>query len=281
MPIKDCWTEIEGIRTHYLESGGAGSTLILLHGGSADSASLSWRPLMDLLSGSYRVIAPDLPGYGSSAKPERDYSVDYYVRFLGRFFENLDLERFCLVGLSMGGHISLAFSLQFPSSVEKLILVNSAGLGARWHWRLLARLMVKMPRIHQGVRQMGNRRTIRFALRRILYNRQIITEDLVDEIARNAAASGAGRAWRSYLENEMTWSGFCNDLLTRLSEITPPTLIIHGFQDRLIPVIWARKAHELVPDSRLCILEQCGHWPQREKPDEFRRAVLQFLEATG
>ena len=279
MLVKDGWTEIEGVATHYLRAGRTGSALILLHGGSADSASLSWRPSMDLFSCSHRVFAPDLPGYGSSAKPDLNYTVEYYTRFLSHFVQQLGLEeRFSLVGLSMGGHIAGSFALQFPSLVEKLVLANSAGLGTQWHWQLLAKLMVKMPRLHNRVREMGNRQTMKLSLGKILHNLEVITDDLIDETSKNVAARGAGRAWRSYLENEMNWSGFRNNLLDRLSEITQPTLIIHGSKDRLIPVRWATKAHRLIPDSRLCILEQCGHWPQRENSFEFHKAVMEFLE---
>jgi len=279
MLVKDGWTEIEGVATHYLRAGRTGSALVLLHGGSADSASLSWRPSMDLFSCSHRVFAPDLPGYGSSAKPDLNYTVEYYTRFLSHFVQQLGLEeRFSLVGLSMGGHIAGSFALQFPSLVEKLVLANSAGLGTQWHWQLLAKLMVKMPRLHNRVREMGNRQTMKLSLGKIVHNLEVITDDLIDEISKNVAARGAGRAWRSYLENEMNWSGFRNNLLDRLSEITQPTLIIHGSKDRLIPVRWATKAHQLIPDSRLCILEQCGHWPQRENSFEFHKAVMEFLE---
>ena len=88
MLVKDGWTEIEGVATHYLRAGRTGSALVLLHGGSADSASLSWRPTMDLFSRSHRVIAPDLPGYGSSAKPDLNYTVEYYTRFLSHFVQH-------------------------------------------------------------------------------------------------------------------------------------------------------------------------------------------------
>jgi pimeloyl-ACP methyl ester carboxylesterase len=278
MPVKDCETEIEGIATHYLRAGGTGSALVLLHGGSADSASLSWRPSMDLFSRSHRVFAPDLPGYGSSAKPYLNYTVEYYTRFLSHFVQQVGLEeRFSLVGLSMGGHIAGSFALQCPSMVEKLVLANSAGLGTQWHWQVLAKLMVKLPRLHKRVREIGNREMMKLSLGKIVHDPEVITEDLINEIAKNAAESGAGRAWRSYLEHEMSWSGFENDLAGRLAEITQPTLIIHGSKDRLIPVKWATKAHQLIPDSRLLVLEQCGHWPQREKPVEFHQAVLDFL----
>ena len=102
MLVKDSWTEIEGVATHYLRAGGTGSTLVLLHGGSADSASLSWRPSMDLFARSHGVFAPDLPGYGSSAKPDLNYTVEYYTRFLSHFVQQLGLEGVFLVGVSMG-----------------------------------------------------------------------------------------------------------------------------------------------------------------------------------
>ncbi len=99
MPVKDYSTEIEGVATHYLRAGETGSALVLLHGGSADSASLSWRPSMDLFSRSHRVFAPDLPGYGLSAKPDLNYTVEYYTRFLSHFVQQLGLEeRFSLAG---------------------------------------------------------------------------------------------------------------------------------------------------------------------------------------
>ena len=278
MPVKDCWTEIEGVATHYLGAGATGSPLVLLHGGGADSASLSWRPIMDSLSQSFRVIAPDLPGFGQSAKPDLDYTVNYYTRFLNHFVRDLGLEHFFLVGLSMGGHISLGFALRFPSLVERLVLVNSAGLGTQWHWQVLAKLLVKIPRLHGRIREIGSRETIKLSLRNIVHDPELITEDIIDEISENVAARGSGRAWRSYLENEMDWSGYQNDFLDRLPEITIPTLIVHGSKDRLIPLKWATKAHQLMPDSKLCILEQCGHWPPREKPVEFQEAVLEFLK---
>ena len=281
MLVKDYWTEIKGVATHYLAAGATGSPLVLLHGGSADSASLSWRPTMGLLSQTCRVIAPDLPGYGQSARPKLDYTVEYYTQFLHHFVQNLGLTQFSLVGLSMGGQVSLGFTLQFPTAVEKLVLVSSAGLGTEWHWQILAKLMVKMPRFHGTVRKIASRdrEMIEFSLRNIIYDPEVITQDLVEEILQCMVARGAGRAWRSYLENEMDWSGFRNNFLHRLAEITTPTLIVHGSNDRLIPVKWAKRAHQLFPTSTLCILEKCGHWPPRENPIEFSGAVLEFLRS--
>ena len=112
-----------------------------------------------------------------------------------------------------------------------------------------------------------------------MHDPQVITEELVTEISQSIATRGAGRAWSSYVEHEMDWSGFRNNFLNRLDQITLPTLIVHGSHDRLIPVKWAKRAHQLIPDSKLCVFEKCGHWPPREKPIEFTSAVLEFLKA--
>lgn len=280
MLVRDFWTEVGGVRTHYLAAGATGRPLVLLHGGGTDSASLSWRPSMGLFSQTCRVIAPDLPGYGQSPRPRVDYTIEYYTEFLNHFVHALGLSEFSLVGLSLGGHIAASFTLQFPSTIERLVLVDSAGLGTQWHWRTLAWLMVRMPEVPDTVWRMAGRSrpAIRFSLRNIVHDPQVITEEIVTEISQTIATHGAGRAWRSYVEHEMDWSGFRNNFLNRLAEITLPTLIVHGSHDRLVPVKWAKRAHQLIPDSKLCILEKCGHWPPREKPIEFTGAVLEFLK---
>ena len=280
MMVRDFWTEVGGVRTHYLAAGATGRPVVLLHGGGTDSASLSWLSSMDQFSQTRRVVAPDLPGYGQSARPRVDYTIEYYKKFLNHFIQDQGLKEFSLVGLSLGGHIALSFTLQFPSRVEKLVLVNSAGLGTPLRWRTLARLMVRIPSFYDTVRKIAvrSRPAVRFSLRNLVHDPQVITEELVTEISRTIATRGGGRAWRSYVEHEMDWSGFRHNFLNRLAEITLPTLIIHGSHDRLIPVKWANRAHQLLPDSQLCVFEKCGHWPPREKPIEFTGAVLEFLK---
>src|SRR3712207_4402660 len=100
--------------------------VLLLHGGGYDSAYLSYKPSIGPISQHYSVFAPDWPGYGESDKPGMRYSTEYYVHFLGRLMDALRLEKASLVGISMGGAISLGFSLRWPQRVEKLVLVSYA-----------------------------------------------------------------------------------------------------------------------------------------------------------
>ncbi len=279
MLAKDNWIEIDGLKIHYLSGGEESSTLVLIHGGGADSASLSWGPAMGELASTCRVIAPDLPGFGESDKPRIAYTLEYYTQFLKRFTEALDLGAFSLGGLSMGGQISLNFVLKLPCPVMRLVLVGSAGLGTRLRWQVLGRLGSQIPGLQESVRKTAARSpgTIKRSLQLFLHNPQRVTDELVDEISRGIAVPGAGRAWKSYLTHEMGYSGFRHGLVERLAEITLPTLILHGANDNFIPVKWAKKAHQLIPGARLSIFPECGHWLPREKTAEFTARVLEFL----
>ncbi len=274
------WAQVDGARIHYLMSGTRGSPLVLLHGGATDSATLSWGSSIQIYGQTHRVAAPDLPGFGLSEKPRINYTLEYFTRFLRRFTQTLGFDRCSLIGLSLGGQISLSFALQFPERVNRLVLVSCAGLGTGIHWKLAAQLLVKVPRLHTSLRRLvlANRKRLKLSLRSIVYEPSVIGDDVLDQIVASVTTPGVGRAWRSYLKNELSWLGFRHNFLRRLSEITAPTLIVHGDSDKLIAVRLAEKAHHLISHSELCVFPRCGHWPPREKPADFNRAVLKFLE---
>src|SRR3712207_2289135 len=118
--IEDGWIEVESLRIHCLMAGNTEAPpVLLLHGGGYDSAYLSYKPSIGPISQYYRVFAPDWPGYGESDKPKVRYSTGYYVDFLGQLMDALGLEKASLVGISMGGAISLGFGLRWPQRVEK------------------------------------------------------------------------------------------------------------------------------------------------------------------
>jgi len=107
MNVEGGWVEVDGLRVHYLMAGEGNDPVLLLHGGGFDSASLSYKHAISPISEHHLVFAPDWPGYGESDKPEMEYTTDYYVGFLGRLMDTLGLEKASLVGISMGGAISL------------------------------------------------------------------------------------------------------------------------------------------------------------------------------
>jgi pimeloyl-ACP methyl ester carboxylesterase len=277
--VRDGWVEVGGLRAHYLKAGEGNVPVLLLHGGGYDAASLSYKHAIGSVSQHRQVFAPDWPGYGQSDKPEIEYSTEYYVGFLGHLMDALGLEKANLVGISMGGAISLGFSLRSPQRVEKLVLVDSHGLGREIPGRAASFALVRLPLLNKLVwAALGrSRRMVEWSLQSVFYDPRAVTRRLVDEVFQLAKQPGAGQAWRSWQRNEIRWRGLRTNFVDRLHEVAVPTLILHGAEDKYVPVAWARRAHTLIKDSELHVLPQCGHWLTLEKPGEFNRALLEFL----
>src|SRR5215210_4143350 len=226
-------------------------------------------------------VRPDWPGYGQSDKPEIEYSTEYYVGFLGRLMDVLGLKKANLVGISMGGAISLGFSLRSPQRVEKLVLVDSHGLGREVPGRVASFALVRLPLLNKLVwAALGrSRRMVEWSLQSVFYDPRAVTRELVDEVFQVAKKPGAGQAWRSWQRNEIRWRGLRSNFVDRLHEVAAPTLILHGAEDKYVPVAWARRAHTMIKDSELHVLSQCGHWLTLENPGEFNRTLSEFLLA--
>jgi pimeloyl-ACP methyl ester carboxylesterase len=280
LAISERYLDAAGLRVHCLEAGDAGSPIILLHGGGLDSAGLSWRYAVGPLAEGHRVFAPDLPGYGQSAKPDVEYSFDFYVGFVGQLLDTLGLDQASLVGLSLGGGAALGFALRSPERVSRLALVDSYGLGGEAPFGALTYLMAHAPLVVETTWALTahSRWLVEASLRSNIFgDPEAVTAELVDEVSALAAEPGAGRAFSSFQRSEAGFHGLRTDFSERLGELTAPTLVIHGEADRLVPVAWARRAHERIVGSQLAILPGCGHWPPREQPEEFARAVVDFL----
>ena len=274
------WVNVDGIKVHYFTAGGADSPLVLLHGGGIDSASFTYGQLMGpFAAGGRRVLAPDWPGYGQSDKPNLDYTMGFYVYFLGRFMDALGFERASLVGISMGGGAALGFALRSPQRVEKLVLVDSYGLGSGVPWGRLGYLMVRAPLVDKLTYALlrRSRTMVRWSLYGLVHERRTVTEAMVEETALLLAQPKAGRAWGSFQKHEVGWNGLRTDFSDRLGVLPVPTLLVHGAQDRAVPLAWARRAQERIPDCELRVFPDCGHLPPRERPEEFARVVERFL----
>ncbi len=130
MNIKKSSLEVNGINITLYEAFSVESKtpLFLLHGGGLDSAMLSYGSIMAALGGKFHVIAPDLPGYGDSDKPDAPYTLEWYQEFLDDLIKILGYKQINLGGLSLGGGISLGYSLNHPNKVRKLVLIAPYGL---------------------------------------------------------------------------------------------------------------------------------------------------------
>ncbi len=282
--IEEQWITVDGIRTHLYTAGEAAQTVILLHGGGTDSAWLSWQPVILALSPHFRVIAPDFPGYGKSDRPDLPYDIPYYVDFLKRLLDVLGLEQFSLAGISMGGGIAIGYTLAYPHQVQRLVPVDSYGLaseapGGQWSY-----LFIRMEWLNRLTWWLirRSRRLARASLEQIFSNPKQISDQLMDDVFEEIRHPQAGAAFRNFQYNEIKKGGLCKTVfMDRLNEIRCPVLFIHGQADRLVPLECTREAHQRVPASRLEVLPDCGHWPQRENSQLFNQMLLDFLTSTN
>ena len=274
------WARVDGLRVRCLAAGtGWAPPVLLLHGGGFDAAEFSYRYAIEPLSRLRPVLAFDWPGYGGSDTPNLRCDLAYYSRFLERLMDSLGIQRAAFVGISMGGGVALSFALCSPERVEKLVLVASYGLGKDVPYGRLGYCLVHAPLAADLVYALlrRSRRSLRWGLSRIVSDPRVVSDELLEEARRLLDRPASGRAFRSFRKSEVGWSGLNTDLSDRLGEVAAPTLLIHGEHDRVVPVEWARRAHERLPDSELRVLQGCGHWPPRECPDKFNRVVADFL----
>jgi len=280
--IEDTWVKVDHLNIHLYTAGEEDETVVLLHGGGLDSAWLSWQPVILALSTRFRVIAPDLPGYGKSDTPQIDYTLDYYIDFVRRLLDQLDVERPTLAGISMGGGIAIGFALAHPQRVNRLVPVDSYGIQRKYPGGLWGYYLVRMEWLNRFSWWLlgRNRALTRASLQQIMYDPNALSDDLINEVYEEIRRPRAGMAFRSFQRHEVLRDGVRTCYLDRLKEIQAETLFIHGENDRLVPVECAREAHARLPGSRLEVIPACGHWPQREKPDEFNRILLNFLQTS-
>lgn len=275
LQMQDRYVEIGPVNTRYWVSGEKGPTVLLIHGlgGSLEN----WKGNIEALAENHRVYALDLVGFGYSDKPQMRYTFAALARFVNDFMAARQIDRASLVGLSLGGAVSLQFVHQFPHKVEKLVLVDSAGLG---YGLPLPLRLATLPLLGELLFWPIRRGTINF-LKSSIHDPALITVELIDFTHRLAGLPGARQAFLSLVRNQGTFWGprreTAQSLNDELGHINVPTLIVWGQQDRVVPVAHAYGAQRSIPNARLHIFDPCGHLPQLERPDEFNALLLDFL----
>src|SRR5271166_3773575 len=252
-------TSIFGTTIRYYDVG-SGPTLVLIHGigGHADD----WAFCLDALARSHRVIALDLPGFGRSGKPHIRYTIAGFVEMFERFLRTLNMERATLVGHSLGGWIAASYALNFPQQVDKLVLVDAAGV-----WGDMTELPVDL-----HVSTLAHMRDI---FQFLFYDKRLAADSLIELAYSQHLERNDGYTIHSILQNTSDGREWL-DKDERISALSVPTLILWGENDALIPLTIGRRMHELLPGSKLAIIPQCGHLPNLEKPAELVRHILAF-----
>jgi pimeloyl-ACP methyl ester carboxylesterase len=248
----------------------------LLHGDPA--SAYTWRKIIEPLSKRYRGHAIDLPGYGFSEKPARaSYDTAWLARIVTLYLDTAGVERAALVGNSMGGYVASETAILFPARVDALVLLAAAGLdleNAEAADLPLSMRIATMPVIGPVVRALPARAVVADALSKSVFDPSSITDEDVDAYylplrTKNGLAAFLRRS-NQRVEPDR------RDLV---ASIRVPTLVITGDTDRVVPPAVARAYDELIPDSRLVVLERTGHMPQEEQPQRTVEEIVAFLEA--
>jgi pimeloyl-ACP methyl ester carboxylesterase len=229
------------------------------------------------------VVAPDLLGHGQSAKPRGDYSLGAYASGIRDLLIALGHDRATFVGHSLGGGIAMQLAYQFPERCERLILVDSGGLGRDVNLLLRSATLPGadwvLPFLASGTLLDAGRWVGRLLERVGLHVRTDI-----GEMARGHASLADGEAREAFVHTLRTIidpTGQRASALDRLylaQEV--PFLLVWGGRDPIIPVKHGIAAHELVPNSRLEILPDAGHFPHLDDPQAFLDIVSDFMEST-
>ena len=274
--------KIHGHDVVYRAAGHGDSVLVFVHG--IAGSSNTWAPVMDCLDHDrYTMIAPDLLGHGESAKPRGDYSLGAYASGIRDLLVVLGHERATFIGHSLGGGIAMQLAYQFPEMCERLVLTCSGGLGKEVNPLLRAISapgseyvlpIVLTPRVHGVAGSVG----------RVLGKLGLRGDPLLGEIWASYTRLTDARTQRAFVHTIRAVIDVAGqrvsarDRLYLTSEL--PTMILWGDRDHVIPVSHGYQAHDLMPGSRLEIVEGAGHFLPIELPQLVAQLLDDFLSTT-
>jgi pimeloyl-ACP methyl ester carboxylesterase len=281
MKIKKHLVKVKEINVTFYESFSMKSKvpLLLLHGGGLDSAMLSYGDIITSLGERYHVIAPDLPGYGETDKPDAPYTIEWYKKFLDEFAKVLGYNVIDLGGLSLGGGIALGYSLDHPEKVRRLILIAPYGLTDKIPHPKITLWLLKHPSVYDSINKLiiSNKIFLKASLKTIVVNQDNLTDDLIVQLMKVGHSPENGRAFRVFQLSEIENMKLKTCYLNQLHNLSIPVLLLTGKKDSLVPSKDVKRASELISHSKLVEIDDCGHWLPRDKSNEFIRELEKFL----
>ncbi len=257
--------QIDSTNLVYSESG-KGETLVLVHGFGGDKDN--WTRMTPFLNTKFRIISPDLPGFGDSDRiTSLNYSVSEQVKRLHLFIEKLGIKKFHIAGNSMGGAISAAYASKYPDEILSLILINSAGVVSPIKSELTINLENGFnPLLVNDIKDYD--RLLNFIFVKKPYIPDIIKGYFAEKAVKN-------RSFNEKIFQDLRAEK--NTVEESLSKIKSPTLIIWGDTDRVIHVSSVEVFKKYIPNSKSVIMKDCGHSPQIERPEEVASHIFGFL----
>lgn len=235
---------------------GQGQVLLLLHG--LFGALSNWDAVVQHFSGRFRVIIPVMPIYDM---PMRQASIDGLVSFIENFCAYKGLDRFTLLGNSLGGHVGLVYTLKNPGNVERLVLTGSSGLFENG--------------MGGSFPKRGSYDYIKERVAYTFYDPATATDDLIQEVFETTKSIAKCMNIVSIAKSAQR-----HNLAKELRNIAQPTLLIWGLNDTITPAHVAHEFNRLIPNSRLSFIDKCCHAPMMEHPARFNKLVDRFIENT-
>jgi pimeloyl-ACP methyl ester carboxylesterase len=260
--------DANGIKTNYLEAG-TGDPVVLIHGsGPGVTSYANWRLVLPALAENFRVVAPDMVGFGFSERPANiEYGVQTWADQVVGLMDTLELPKAHLVGNSFGGAIALRIATQHPDRVGKLVLMGSMG--------------VPFP-ITEGLERVWGYEPSFENMRKVLdvfaYSRDLVNDELAEVRYRGSIQPGFQESFAAmFPAPRQRWvEAMCTpeDDIRRLPH---RTLIVHGREDQVIPVQTSLRLMELIDNADLSVFSHCGHWSMIERTEDFNRNVSEFF----
>lgn len=257
-----------GIRTNYHDIG-EGPPVLLIHGsGPGVTGWANWRLTIPALATRFRVLAPDIVGFGYTERPDDvQYNMGTWVDHLLGFMDALDIKQAHIVGNSFGGGLALAMAIRAPHRVRRLVLMGSAG--------------IPFP-ITDGLNRVWGYEPSIESMRGLLevfsYNRALMTEELAKMRYEASIRPGFQEAFsRMFPAPRQRGVDSLASPESAIRTLQHPTMIVHGREDRVIPLASSYKLFELLQHAQLHVFGECGHWTQIEHAARFNHMVSEFF----
>ncbi|HEV7578855.1 MAG TPA: alpha/beta fold hydrolase [Mycobacterium sp.] len=266
--LKSGTIDAGGIQTSYLEAG-AGDPVVMLHGsGPGVSAMANWQHNIGALSQRFRVLAPDIVGFGATQR--RDdvvYSLRTWTDHIWAFLDAHGIEKTAIVGNSLGGRVALQMATDRPDRVTKMVLMGAPGVGMT---------------LTDGLAAVRAYEPSHDAMRDLLRNYfavdpAMITDELVAIRYEASIADGAYEAYRAMFFDPRHTGSELGITEREVRATATPALLVHGREDKVVPMQVSVTMLGLLPNADLHVFSACGHWTQIERADEFSALVADYL----
>lgn len=257
-----------GIQTNYHEHG-QGEPVLLIHGsGPGVTGWANWRLTIPALAENFHVIAPDIVGFGYTARPaDVRYNMETWLNHILGFMDALGIEKAHVVGNSFGGGLALAMAIRAPQRVERLVLMGSAGLPFT--------LTEGLDRVWGYTPSIDNMRGL---LDLFAFDRSRVTDDLARMRFEASIRPGIQEAFAQMFPapRQNSVNSLASDEVA-IKALPHTTMIVHGREDKIIPLASSYELFSMIQQAQIHVFGQCGHWTQIEHATRFNKLISDFF----